>query len=733
MLDKRERVEQLKKLGFNVPRMLRIPAGTILDAAWLRRMDLVRRGDQFVTVRSYHPTDELHRTDLPRLLGGEIPEAIELVQRLVPAFHVLWQEWIPVKGTRYCGNILLEADGGGYIEAARGEYEVRAVNELRVPEEDRVTIRFASDTTTVDDLDLDHLLVESRRAARLLRQDTGIVLEFNIQAAPVGEANDHLIFWEWRPMVMRRRPVRRRKAPILRELSSILSFGLSEAVDVGDRNLVGAVGNKAHHLLRMAALGMKVPPGFVIPITLCREITRTGEIPTAVHVALQRLRESTNAASGVGLPALWSIRSSPTVSLPGLLHTVLNVGIDAETLSSMSKQPPERQRDIIGEYILSYASAMRVLSEQQVETVLASADTDSETMHAKLRSWRKAFRELDLHLPLLVDEQIDAAILAVVRSAAEVFSAHTNMEGAATAVIVQQMVFGNWDELSGTGVMHSRNPVVPGDDPVIEFVPVAQGPELVSGRRTPANDICIEGGAGLRSELVRAARTLESAFQDMQEIEFTIQSGELWLLQSRRGERTAAAAVHIAHALLEERLIDESRAVSMLDDITLRELVPEIVQADTAPIARGRSASAGAAIGRLATLATADAAPDQILFVRRVDDAPHLVEFVSGIVSLQGGTTSHGAVLARSYDVPVVVAVEPGELAADGFVVDGHLVRVGEWVTIDGTRGLVFLGAQDIARTETSVLDRTLIDWYLSHRGRNEAEAQRQLQWDQVS
>jgi pyruvate, orthophosphate dikinase len=728
MLDKRDRVEQLKKLGFNVPRMLRIPAGSTLDAMWFRRMDSVRQGDHLVTVRSYHPTDELHRTDLPRLLGGEIPAAIELVQRLVPTFHVLWQEWIPVEGTLLCGNILLEPDGGGYIEAARGEYEVRAVNELRVPERDRLTIRFNPDTITLNEPDLDHLLAVSRRAARLLRQDTGIVIEFNVQAAPVGEARDRLIFWEWRPMVMRRKPLRRRRFPALRELGDILTFGGPEGTGVDDRNLVGAIGNKALHLLRMAALGMKVPPGFVIPITVCREIARTGEIPPSVHIAFQSLRERTKASLGGRVPALWSIRSSPTVSLPGLLHTVLNVGIDAEALSSIQELPLETQRSIVAEYILSYAGAMRVLSEQQVERILTRAEADRQTMHGKVRAWREALRELDLALPVLVDEQIDAAILAVVRSASEVFAAHTNMEGAATAVVVQRMVFGNWNERSGTGVMHSRNPLVPGDEPVVEFVPVAQGPQLVSGRRTPGTRVSIPGGADLHRELVAAARKLESAFHDMQEIEFTIQSGELWLLQSRRGERSPSAAVYIAHALMQEGVIDQDAALSMLDDIDVRELLPEIVLTDTEPIARGRSASAGVAIGRLVTPSTAGVGPDQILFVRRVDDVPHLVEAASGIVSLQGGTTSHGAVLARSYDVPVVVAVEPGELVPDGFLLDGHLVRVGEWVTIDGTRGLVFLGVQEIGKTATSVLDRELIERYLARRARNDA-TQRPMPW----
>jgi len=727
MLDKRERVEQLKKLGFNVPRMLRIPAGTVLDASWFRRMDSVRQGDKLITVRSYHPTDELRQTDLPRLLGGEIPDAIELVQRLAPAFNVLWQEWIPVKGTLYCGNIMLEPDSGGYIEAARGEYEVRAVNELRVPEQDRVTIRFTPVTTSVGDPDLDRLLLESRRAARLLRQSTGIVLEFNVQEAPVGEAQDRLIFWEWRPVVMRRKPLRRRRFPALRELADILTFGSSEEVDLNDPGLVGAVGNKALHLMRMADVGMKVPPGFVIPITLCREISRTGQIPTAVRSAFQNLRGRTQSSSS-NLPVLWSVRSSPTVSLPGLLHTVLNVGIDAATLTLMQDLPLDTQSSIVAEYLLSYANATRVLNEQEVERILEASTSDQMTMHGRLRVWREALRQYRLDLPLLVDEQIDAAILAVSRSATEVFSAHTNMEGAATAVVVQQMVFGNWDDVSGTGVMHSRNPLVPSNDPVVEFVPVAQGPELVSGRRTPINEIGIRGGASLYRQLLNAARKLEAAFQDMQEIEFTIQSGDLWLLQSRRGERSAASAVQIAHALLTEGVIDEAKAVSMLD-IDVRELLPEVAMTDTAPIVRGRSASPGAVIGRVETISTIRDGSDQILFVRRVDDASHLIETVSGIVSLQGGTTSHGAVLARSYEVPVVVAVEGGELTAEGFVIGGHLIRAGDWVTVDGTRGLVFLGAQDIGRKDTGVLDRHLIDWFLSHVP-NPSEKQRSLQWD---
>lgn len=729
MLDKRERVEQLRRLGFNVPRMLRIPAGTVLDQSWFRRMEAVRRGDERVTVRSYHPTDELHQTDLPRMLGGEVPEALDLVQRLVPLYHVLWQEWIPVKGTLYCGNIMLERDGGGYIEGARGEYEVRAVTGLKVPEEHRVTIRVTF-ATVLEDQDLGRLLGEARRAARLLRLTTGVVIEFNIQNTPVGEAGDRLIFWEWRPMVMRRKPNRRRRFPVLREFSEILAIGGPQRTDTDDRGLVGAVGNKAAQLLQMAALGMKVPPGFVIPITLCLEIARSGQIPAAVRAAFQNLRARTANTVDHRLPSLWSVRSSPTVSLPGLLHTVLNVGIDAESLTRMMTLPLETQRSIVSEYVLSYANAKHVISEQEVERVLSDSSVAHQTMHGRLSAWRDILREYGLALPLLADEQIDSAILAVIRSAAEVFSAHTNMEGAATAVIVQQMVFGNTNENSGTGVMHSRNPLVPSSDPVVEFVPVAQGPELVSGRRNPVDRIDLPGGDRLFSELVTAARKLESAFRDMQEIEFTIQSGDLWLLQSRRGERSAASGVQIAHALCAEGVIDEGSSDAMLADIDIRELLPEVASTEDSPIARGRSASAGAAIGRLATISAFAEGSNQILFTRRVDDAPHLMERVSGIVSLQGGTTSHGAVLARSYEVPVIVSLESGEVTDEGFRIGDHLVRAGEWVTIDGTRGLVFLGVHDIVRSEASDLDKGLMDWFLSRHRVSGSHRQRLLEWD---
>jgi len=718
---KRERVEQLSRLGFNVPKMLRIPAGTVLDATWLARMEQVRNGDPLMTVRSYHPMDEIRYTQGPFYPERPAGEAISLARATLREWNVLWQEAIPVEKTVLCGDILVLQDGSGWIEAARGPgFRVRDIHEAgKVPDHLRVALSFTDDTHTGDP-DIDLVIQTAREAAKRIRHPNGVVFEFNVQENPVGIKRERLLFWEWRPVVSsRKKAIGKYEFPAVIEDSRIWCFGKGTLSALVELPGPGTVGSKGSNLLLMSSIGVPVPSGFVIPISICQSIAAAQKVPETVRTQIAELLKKEVIRNG-DLP-LFSVRSSPSVSLPGLLKTVINVGLNGELLREIAQTwLLEARRMLIEGFLSSFTAASSSLTEGDVREIIEPEREETADPIEWLNKAKGLLAERGVIIPNSMDEQLISALLGVVQSAQAIFAQREGFDKASMAVIVQRMVFGIADNRSGTGVIFTRNPNTGDSNPIVEFLPQAQGPEIVSGQRTPVglSDLRVIDPQ-IPIELIRWAKEIERRFGDMQEIEFTVDSGQLWFLQTRSGTRSDVAAVRIAYTLFQEGVIDERTARRLLGDIELSDVMQQCIISSARPIAQGVSASLGVAIGKAAFLKPGkplETGPI-ILIIDHFAKGLELLEKVTGIIALHGGTTSHGVVLARSLGIPVIVRVPDSSIHNNCVNLGHHMLSEGELITIDGFSGQIFMGALQVEERPVPGLNTEILQWWGTERG----------------
>lgn len=452
------------------------------------------------------------------------------------------------------------------------------------------------------------------------------------------------------------------------------------------------IGGKAWSINHMRALGLPVPPGFVITTDAWADYTVRGEIAAEIWAQVRDGIAMIEAGTGrrfgsAERPLLVSVRSGAAISMPGMMDTVLNLGMTDEVQRALAEETrnPAYANDTRERFVHQYR-----------ETVLGDA---AGTVPAD--PW----------------DQLRGAVEAVFRSwdsaRAKTYRAHRGVpDTLGTAVTVQAMVFGNLDELSGTGVLFSRNPNT-GEGPVYgEWLVGGQGEDVVSGRLTPRPlDELAATQPAVHAPLIAAAQLLERDGRDLQDIEFTVESGNLWLLQSRPAKRSARAAVRTAVAMVDEGLITAAEALRRLTPEQVREVLRP-ASGDTAglePLARGESACPGLASGVVVTdpneaEARAEAGEDVIL-VRPTTSPDDLHGMIAAraIVTELGGATSHAALVSRELGRPCVVGCGPGVVAA----------LTGKTVTVDGGAGLVLLGEITANPVEQSVLDdvRRLADW----------------------
>ncbi|WP_067829028.1 pyruvate, phosphate dikinase [Nocardia inohanensis] len=452
------------------------------------------------------------------------------------------------------------------------------------------------------------------------------------------------------------------------------------------------IGGKAWSINHMRALGLPVPPGFVITTDAWADYTVRGEIATEiweqVRAGIAMIERGTGRKFGSAeRPLLVSVRSGAAISMPGMMDTVLNLGMTDEVQRALADETrnPVYANDTRDRFVHQYR-----------ETVLGDAAGV---------------------VPADPWDQLRGAVEAVFRSwdsaRAKTYRAHRGVpDTLGTAVTVQAMVFGNLDELSGTGVLFSRNPNT-GHGPVYgEWLVGGQGEDVVSGRLTPRPlDELAATQPAVHAPLIAAAQLLERDGRDLQDIEFTVESGTLWLLQSRPAKRSARAAVRTAVAMVEEGLITAAEALRRLTPEQVREVLRP-ASGDTTglePLARGESACPGLASGVVVidpneAEARAEAGEDVIL-VRPTTSPDDLHGMIAAraIVTELGGATSHAALVSRELGRPCVVGCGPG-------VVDA---LTGKTVTVDGGAGLVLLGEITANPVEQSVLDdvRRLADW----------------------
>ena len=535
----------------------------------------------------------------------------------------------------------------------------------------------------------------------------------------------------------------------------VYSFGGGTAD--GDASMKNLLGGKGANLAEMAKLGLPVPPGFTITTAVCTAYYELGrDYPSSlggqVDMALEQLERETGKVFGdADNPLLVSVRSGARASMPGMMDTVLNLGLSEITVKGLAAKAGERfAYDSYRRFIQMYSNVVLGLGHDTFEYILddykerEEYDLDTE-MTAD--DWKEIIvqykeaveKETGNPFPDAPRDQLWGAISAVFGSwmndRAILYRKLNDIpEEWGTAVTVQSMVFGNMGEDSATGVAFTRDPST-GDKVFYgEYLINAQGEDVVAGIRTPA-PISRERADELDSdeapleetmpevfrELVAVAEKLEAHYRDMQDLEFTVEDGRLYMLQTRTGKRTAAAALKIAVDMAEEQLINEQEAVLRLEPAQLDQLLhPTIAPSATRDlVVRGLPASPGAAVGKVvfdSDEAAALAEKGQDVILVRIETSPEDIQGMHAaraIVTARGGMTSHAAVVARGMGRPCVCGAGGLQIdtAAGVFRAGGREIKKGDVITVDGANGEVLAGAVEMIEPDLSGDFGKLMGW----------------------
>jgi pyruvate,orthophosphate dikinase len=502
----------------------------------------------------------------------------------------------------------------------------------------------------------------------------------------------------------------------------------------GNKDMKDLLGGKGANLAEMTNLGLPVPPGFTITTEACMSYLDHGRFPDGlmeeVDEALGRLEEAMEKRLGDEEdPLLVSVRSGAKFSMPGMMDTVLNLGLGDRSVHGLAKQSNDERFawDSYRRFVQMFGKIVLGIDADKFEEKLEEAKRregedakDTDLTAADLRELTQEFKriireETGEDFPQDPRAQLEKAIEAVFRSwngARAIAYRRQNKipDSLGTAVNVVAMVFGNLGEDSGTGVAFTRDPSTGEKKPYGDYLPNAQGEDVVAGIRNtlPLAELA-ELDPKSYEELLRGMDILEKHYRDMCDIEFTIERGKLWFLQTRVGKRTSFAEWVMAYDMWQEGLVSQDEALLRLDPDRLDQLFKPVIRDDRKsaeqPATRGLNASPGAAVGR--AVFTADAAEEwaergeKVILVRRetTPDDYHGMIRSQGILTSAGGTNSHAAVVARGEGIPAVcgadeIRIERGSRA---FSVDGSKVNEGDWITIDGTDGTVYLKQLELA------------------------------------
>jgi pyruvate, orthophosphate dikinase len=494
----------------------------------------------------------------------------------------------------------------------------------------------------------------------------------------------------------------------------------------GTREMRDVLGGKGANLAEMTNLGVPVPPGFTIACSVCVEYLRTGSFPESLRGEVATCLGRVEAATGRGLgdmtnPLLVSVRSGAPVSMPGMMETILNLGLNDRTVVALAKQSGSARfaYDSYRRFIQMYSDVVLGVPIQSFEHLLRAkrmtegVETDAELSEGALRNLVEEYKAVVRNVtgqafPMDPQVQLWGAIEAVWKSwtlkkAVDYRRANAISETLGTGVSVVAMVFGNLGDDSGTGVAFTRDPSTGERRFYGEFLVNAQGEDVVAGIRTPLDiEQMADRLPGSYAELLETKDRLERHFRDMQDIEFTVERGKLYLLQTRTGKRTAAAAVRIAREMVDEGLISRSEAVNRVVADQLDQLLHPIIdpQARARPICFGLPASPGAAAGRAVfdpdAAERSNAAGEAVVLVRE-ETTPedfHGIVAARAVLTARGGMTSHAAVVARGMGKCAIVGCKDLHIDIERrtFQVNGTTVTEGDWITLDGATGRVFIG-----------------------------------------
>jgi pyruvate,orthophosphate dikinase len=534
----------------------------------------------------------------------------------------------------------------------------------------------------------------------------------------------------------------------------LFGVGVSE----GRADMRDLLGGKGANLAEMASLGLPVPPGFTITTEVCTAYyANNRKLPDGLveeaEAALRRVEEAVGARFGdPANPLLVSVRSGARASMPGMMDTILNLGLNDETVEGLAKRSGDRRfaYDSYRRFIQMYASVVLGMEHETFAAILddhknmnsLSLDTDlgPDDWQEVIAGYKAAVAEMSgVSFPQDTRAQLWGAVAAVFGSWQNERAIHyRRMHGIpddwGTAVNVQAMVFGNRGPTSATGVAFTRNPSTGVKEIYGEFLVNAQGEDVVAGIRTPQPlTEAARIAAGVQepslealmpetfAELTRIFAKLEQHYRDMQDIEFTIQEGRLWMLQTRSGKRTTPAALKIAVDLAKAGTISREEAVARIDADELDQLLHPTIdpEAEKHVLARGLPASPGAATG--AIVFTSDEAVEQkkagnAVILVRIETSPediHGMQAAVGILTTRGGMTSHAAVVARGMGCPCVCGATALRVDYRGetLSVGGETLRKGDVITIDGATGEVIKGEVKMRQPELSGDFGEIMSW----------------------
>jgi pyruvate,orthophosphate dikinase len=495
------------------------------------------------------------------------------------------------------------------------------------------------------------------------------------------------------------------------------------------RHSAEEIGAKAANLAHMAALGLPVPPAFVLPIT--RGAAHAADAARASRRLADDLAEGIRfleTATGLAFgdrrrPLIVSVRSGAARSMPGMLDTVLDVGCAPDAVEGLMRLTgnPRFAWDCRRRFLESYASVVlgadsallskRLAGLAASERVPTTDALDGEALERLAGSYKDALEAEDYALPETAMEQLIQATRAVYRSwtsdRARTYRRVQHLDYlVGTAVTVQAMVFGNRGLSSGAGVAFSRDCSTGAPAPVIDVLFAAQGEDVVSGQRNPETETALERTVpAAAKQLCAALAQLEREFRDVQDVEFTVEEGKLWLLQTRTAKRTAAAALRFAVDFVREGLIAPEDALDRLHGLDIRGVTRTHFVDAGAPIVRSVGASSGVAVGRAAfdsmRANLIAARGDPVILMRPTTSTSDIEGFTvaAGIATAAGGRTAHAALVARQMGKPCVVGCADLaiDVAARRAQLGGATIDEGSWLSLDGTEGTIYLGRHEIA------------------------------------
>ena len=513
--------------------------------------------------------------------------------------------------------------------------------------------------------------------------------------------------------------------------------------NAGMRNLLGG---KGANLAEMTGLGMPVPQGFTITTEACTQYYNDGEqinaeIQEQIYAHIKKLEEISGKKFGdLNNPLLVSVRSGARASMPGMMDTILNLGLNDDVVESFAKKTnnPRFAYDSYRRFIQMYSDVVMEVGKKYFEELIdklkaeRGVKLDTELTADDLKLLAEQFKaeykaKIGKDFPSDPREQLMGAIKAVFRSwdnPRAIYYRRMNDIPASwgTAVNVQMMVFGNMGNDCGTGVAFTRNPATGEKKLFGEFLMNAQGEDVVAGVRTPNTiDELKEISPSAYDEFVKVCGILENHYRDMQDMEFTIEHGKLFMLQTRNGKRTAAAALQIACDLVDEGMITDKEAVMQVEPKSLDALLhPQFNAAElkaAKPIANALAASPGAACGKVvfsAEDAIEKAAIGEKVIIVRLETSPEDIEgmhVAQGILTARGGMTSHAAVVARGMGTCCVSGCGEIKFGDKSFELNGHVFHEGDYISLDGSTGNIYAGAIATEPAQISGNFARLMSW----------------------